>query len=205
MKIAILKNQQGEISDFFGASFFDIYEKNTTKWNVVKQINFQQFTPKAPKILRKEIEKLLPLISDCEIIAGKQFSGIPYSVFDMGGLNIFEIENLSENILDELVADVKNSQIEKNENAEIITSAVPHETSIEGIFELDLVKLQEKFPEISSKKALKDFLENTPFVQLNLICRHLPPWIENSGRYNINLKQNCANGIEYEISKKCVA
>jgi hypothetical protein len=202
MKIAVLKDLKGNISGFYNAVCFEIYEKKGELWEVVNKVGFVQIMPAVPKILRKNTQELLPLISDCDVIAGKEIRGIPYSVFDMAGLHIFEIENVSNEILDEISADVRSANIIKTENKKILTSAVPIETAVAGVYELDLAALQEKFPEISSKKALLDFMNNTPFLYLNLTCKHVPPWIENSGKYDIKIKQSDENLIKAVISKK---
>ncbi|MDR2615541.1 MAG: hypothetical protein LBC28_03070, partial [Oscillospiraceae bacterium] len=54
-----------------------------------------------------------------------------------------------------------------------------------GEYSFDLAALQAERPEISSKTALRDWLDNTPFTRLRLRCRHTPPWIAGSGKYDI--------------------
>ncbi|MDR0918083.1 MAG: hypothetical protein LBM93_02370 [Oscillospiraceae bacterium] len=203
MKIAVLKDCDGNISEFFNAVCFDIYEKKTDTWSVINKISFPKIEPNIPKILRKNTEELLSTVTDCSVIASKGLRGIPYSVFDMAGFHIFEIQEINSEILDEIVDDVRSANITKTENKEIITSSFPTETAVAGVYELDLVALQEKFPEISSKKALLDFMNNTPFMYLNLICKHIPPWIENSGKYNIEIKYADKDLTKAVISKKC--
>jgi len=70
------------------------------------------------------------------------------------------------------------------------------------VFSLDLIALQNECPEVSSKKAMADFLENTPFLELHLVCKHIPPWIENSGKYNIKA-QNIDGAVSAVITRKC--
>ncbi|HOV41162.1 MAG TPA: Fe-only nitrogenase accessory AnfO family protein, partial [Oscillospiraceae bacterium] len=66
----------------------------------------------------------------------------------------------------------------------------------------DLAALQEKFPEISSKKALSQFFEETPFLELELVCTHLPPWIESLG-YDITFKKQNEKTVAVIKKKLC--
>ncbi len=57
-------------------------------------------------------------------------------------------------------------------------------------------------PALSSKKAMMNFFDTTPFLELKLICKHIPPWIENSGKYNIKSERH-DDSFTAVITKKC--
>ena len=111
--------------------------------------------------------------------------GIPFCVVDSFGFKIFSINELNNDCLDGIVEDIESSNMIEKMKKQIVENAMPVETETEGIFYLDLVLLQTECPEISSKKALKDFLNTTPFLELQLLCNHIPPWLEN-GEYEIS-------------------
>jgi hypothetical protein len=201
-KIAVFTNKDSELCDFFDAGCFLIFEKQTDKWTVTGKTEFEKIIPSTPAQTRKLTEKLLPLIDGCHIIAGGLLVGIPYSVFDMAGLHIFLINDINDAVFDEIVEDVQNAAAENNLKEKIITDTRPVETGTPGVFLLDLIALQSKCPEVSSKMAMKDFLENTPFLELRLTCKHIPPWIENSGKYNIQA-HNGDGAVNAVITRKC--
>jgi hypothetical protein len=89
------------------------------------------------------------------------------------GLSVFEIKCLTDELLDQLVADVERTLPHSADEC----PRCPVETAERGRYFLDLVKLQEAHPEVSSKQALREFL-STSFRDLTLICSHVPPWIE---------------------------
>jgi len=201
-KIAVFTDRSSEICDFFDASRFLFYKKNTDKWAVTGEAEFEKIIPSSPAKTRKMTEALLPLIDGCDIIAGGTLVGIPYSVFDMAGKHIFQIKEINENILDEIVNDIKDADVQKNLKEKIIKEARPVETGTPGVYSLDLIALQIECPEVTSKKAMADFLENTPFLELHLLCKHIPPWIENSGKYNIQTN-NKNDAVSAVITRKC--
>jgi len=205
-KIAVFTDKESGICDFFNANRFLIYEKRegnrTDKWTITGDIGFERILPAGPAQTRKMTEALLPLLEGCDIMAGGTLVGIPYSVFDRAGLHIFEIKILNDNVLDEMVKDIQHADDERNLKEKIISETRPVETGTPGVYSLDLIALQSKCPEITSKKAMADFLENTPFLELHLTCKHIPPWIENSGKYNIRA-QNINDAVNAVITKKC--
>jgi len=202
-KIAVFTNKESEICDFFKASRFLIFEKQTDKWTVTGRPEFEKIIPTNPAQTRKTTEALLPLLEDCRIMAGGTLVGIPYSVFDRAGMHIFEINNLNDTVLDEIIKELKYADDERNLKEKIVAETRPVETGTPGVYSLDLVALQSKCPEITSKKAMADFLKNTPFMELHLTCKHIPPWIENSGKYHIRAQNSGDGAVNAVITKKC--
>jgi hypothetical protein len=201
-KIAVFTNKESDICDFFDASRFLIFDKQADKWAVTGGPEFERIIPSSPVQTRKMTEALLPLLEGCHVVAGGTLVGIPYSVFDRAGLHIFQINMVDDAVLDEMVKDIQNAGAENNLKEKIIKETRPVETGTNGVFSLDLIALQSKCPEVSSKMAMKDFLENTPFMELRLTCKHIPPWIENSGKYNIQA-HNSDGAVNAVITRKC--
>jgi hypothetical protein len=85
----------------------------------------------------------------------------------------------------------------------IVKDAKPVETSTPGVYFLDLVALQKECPEVTSKMAMMDFLKNTPFMELHLVCKHIPPWIENSGTYKVQVTSDKAGAVQAIITRGC--
>jgi hypothetical protein len=201
-KIAVFTNKASGLCDFFDADKFLIFEKRTDKWEAAGEPEFERITPSTPAKTRKMTEALLPLIEGCNVMAGGLLVGIPYSVFDRAGMHIFQINSVDDAVFDGIVKDIQDAEADRDLKEKIITEARPVETSAPGVFSLDLITLQIQCPEVTSKKAMADFLENTPFLELRLICKHIPPWIENSGKYNIQA-QNKDGAVSAIITRKC--
>ncbi len=202
-KIAVFTNRYSALCDFFEADRFLIFERGADGWQLLNEIPFDPISPLSAALTRKNSEALLPLINGCEVLAGGSLVGIPFSVFDRAGLHIFEISAITYEVFDGIFQETQASDAAINTREAVISNARPKETGTPGFYFLDLISLQSEYPEISSKKAMADFLENTPFLELNLICRHIPPWIEGSGKYRIDVVQ-AGNGIVKAIvSRKC--
>lgn len=200
-RIAVFTDNEGIPDDFCFAKTMDMYIRSSGKWIREKSVALSPMNAKSVGQIRAETFERLKLMGDCRVIAAKELSGIPFSVFDMAGFLIFIIDKVSEENLNGVVADIENADEAERIKSEIIENAKPVETE-DGYYYMDLIALQTECPEVSSKAALKDFLENTPFMELKLRCSHIPPWIEKSGQYEVDVKDSVNNEVTAVIKKK---
>jgi len=202
-KIAVFANADLKLCDFFEANRFLIYERGKAGWEKTGETNFEKIVPSAPAATRKNTEVLLPLIEGCNVLAGGALVGIPFSVFDRAGFHIFEIGELNDETFDGIMEEICNADAAVAAKEAIIREAKPVETSTPGVYFLDLIALQKECPEVTSKKAMMDFLQNTPFMELHLICKHIPPWIENSGAYKVQITSDKDGAVQAIITRGC--
>ncbi|MDR3209610.1 MAG: hypothetical protein LBT36_03170 [Oscillospiraceae bacterium] len=192
----------GALCDFFEADVFQIFERDGEGWGVIREARFDPVTADSPAALRESTARLLPLLDGCAILAGGHLGGLPFTVFDRAGLHIFEVAALSGAVFDELFLDVSRSAEESRMLADMLAGARPAETDTPGVYFLDLIALQTEYPEVSSKNALTDFLDGAPFRALRLVCKHIPPWLENSGKYNIAASETPDGNVSAVITRK---
>jgi hypothetical protein len=204
-KIAVFTNKDSQICDFFDAERFLIFERGEAKakWETISETNFEKIVPSNPALTRRSTEALLPLIEGCDVLAGGTLVGIPFTVFDRAGLHIFEIGAVGDEVFDGIVEDLQSADAAIAAKEKIIREAKPVETSTPGVYFLDLIALQKECPEVTSKKAMMDFLRDTPFLELRLVCKHIPPWIENSGLYNVQVTSDKDGEVQAVITRKC--
>ena len=204
-RIAVFTNGDSEICDFFDAGQFLIFERDEAqaKWESISETKFEKIAPSNPALTRRSTEALLPLIEGCDVLAGGTLVGIPFTVFDRAGLHIFEIGAVSDEVFDGIIEDLRNADAAAAAKEKIIREAKPVETSTPGVYFLDLIALQKECPEVTSKKAMMDFLKDTPFLELRLVCKHIPPWIENSGQYNVQVTSDKDGEVNAVITRRC--
>jgi Fe-only nitrogenase accessory protein AnfO len=177
-KIATIINDSKTITSFEKGSAINIYYKASESWQLKDEISYSLNMALPLSDIRDYIKTVVLKLEDCKIIIGKTVSGLPYNIFDRMGFAIFEAEAISDALLDEILSEVHDYTNEiVDPSVQLPTS--PIQTEIAGLYFLNLIELQEKHPEISSKKALQDFLVTIPFYKLELICSHVPPWLES--------------------------
>ncbi len=176
-KIAVIINENNKLTSLETGTTLILFSKQDYNWQKVKEISYKlDITSKISEI-RDNIRALILQLEDCKIVVGKSITGLSYNIFERMGFEIFEAETLSSALLEEIQSDLAaETGFSPKEAAAIPTTPVG--TSEPGVFFLDLIKLQEKYPEISSKKALQSFIETNPFYRLDVVCSHIPPWFE---------------------------
>ncbi len=188
--IAVFTDENGKLANFYQCVQIKIYNKEKNVFQLKNTISYEKVEPTSPVQIRRKTESLLAFLKECDTVAFKEISGIPYMVFDKGGYNIFSIEEDSLEQLAEIEKDLIALEEEKKRREQLGSSVMPVETDIPGVYFFDMVQAQEKHPEITSKKALKPFFDTVPFMELKLICVHMPPWLEKDPRFKIKTEKN---------------
>ncbi|NNJ33231.1 Fe-only nitrogenase accessory AnfO family protein [Lacrimispora defluvii] len=199
-KIAVFSKDQ-ELVPFQSCNRVEIFEKDGAQWKAVRTASFSPITGNTMEKLRRETQAIMTLAEDAKAVLCRELSGIPFSVFNQKGYCIFCSEKADQDTLDGMIKDIEESDEKRRRKEEMIQNAGPVETQTPGIYFLDLVQLQAECPEVSSKKALLPFLSNTPFLELQLVCAHIPPWLETADSYE---KKVCnGNGkVHLTITRK---
>ena len=185
-RISVFLDAFGTPTDYYAACELGIYEKEEF-WKKCETHSLTPVTVLSIPAIREEAGRRLLLLENSRAVAASGLSGIPYSVFTAHGIPVFITDHLAEAILDSILTDV--AEAEEEADAEVMPgggpAAHPLRTQQDGVYTLDLAALQTAHPDISSKMALMEFFENTPFTELRLKCLHLPPWIARTGLYEI--------------------
>lgn len=200
-EIAVFTDENGNLVNFYHCVQMKIYHKEETIFQLKEIIGYEKIEPTSPLEIRRRTEALLALLKSCNTVAFKEILGIPFAVFNQAGCNIFSINEVSEALLEEIENDVNSLQEEKRKQEEIGNR--PVETDIPGVYFFDLLQAQEKYPALTSKKALQPFFDTVPFLELRLICAHMPPWLERNSRFQIKTEKNGKELFSVIAFKQC--
>lgn len=188
--IAVFTDENGNMANFYDCVRFNIYRKEDAGFNLQKTVEYEKIEPLEPVKIRSDTEALIELIEDCDTVAFKELLGIPYSVFDKAGFHIFLIDNYSEEMIKGIEDDMNSLDESNKKKEEMLKEARPVETDTPGVYFFDMLAVQTEYPEMSSKQVLKPFLDSVPFMELRLLCAHMPPWIERDQRFKIKTERN---------------
>jgi len=170
--------RDGSLPAFVETDTLCKYAKGPTGWHEESSEELPAFDVSSARALRSQVAGLAARLDNRLPVAGGEISGIAYAVFDRSGFQVFSIEELSSRVFDGIMEDIQTPV-----DAFEIPSPIPGENAGEYYFDLDSLQLEH--PEITSKAALKSWMENTAFRLLRLRCKHTPPWILSSGTYSV--------------------
>ena len=63
--------------------------------------------------------------------------------------------------------------------------------------------MQKEKPDVSSKMAFKGFMDNTPFMELKLICEHIPKWLKTYETHEIIEEKHHDKIVATKRRKQC--
>lgn len=202
-KIGVLIGKNSETTTIYESGIVMVYKKEAKEWNVVSEIIFNMNTSEGMQSIHKKVEKLIENLEDCKIFIAKRVEGVPYTVLKKAGFTIAEAEGKPSEFLDEFLEifeEKKKKKLEEEAKNKTIQNAEPVDQGEPGNYFIDLKKLQEENPSISSKKVLLPFLNNKTFYELKVVCSHIPPWFENElANLNMKMSSDKINGDTYEV------
>jgi hypothetical protein len=147
------------------------YGKRNGIWEEDSRVGFRIDLSSGLLAARGSAEEACRSLADCKAVIGTSVAGVPYQIFDRGGLAILEPASFDP-------SDLPHLEKLLDGRPESTDAVGPKAVDSEGNYEMDMISAQNAHPELSSKMLLKEFLERTPFLSLEVRCRHAPPWIE---------------------------
>lgn len=174
--IAVIVDENDDMTSFETGRALKIFSNENGSWDFEREVPFTIDSRLSPSEIRTQVKSTISEMGDCRIIAGRSVSGLPYNILDRLGFAIFEAEALTAGLLEDIMNELEQYGKERSSMSDCPTSPVP--TEMEGVYFLNLIDLQEKHPEISSKRALQTFIEANLFYQLEVIVSHVPPWFD---------------------------
>ena len=187
MRFVVLLDEDYQITDFFQTRMLAIYEKKED-WDFVNYIKI----PHDSGTLRPHITKRVDVIcsymkeNNSTMLLGGTIVGLPYYMFHANGVNMCEIDYISQTVFQSIYEDFYEEHKE-----EIIEEVPPYPiaTNEEGVYFLNFDKAIGFHPESSSKKMLLPFLDKGSFRCLSILCSHIMPWLETYAAQH-NMKMN---------------
>lgn len=188
--IAVICDQNGLTASVFDGSVITVFTRQDDNWAIVVQYPIHIDADNGLQAVRDEIGRLIERLGGVRVVAGKKMSGVIYHMFDAAGFAIFEMVGKPERYLDFIAAKLEEEAQTKTADDDFPDHPLP--TAQGNVYAIDLVALQKRRPEISSKMALLPFLKNSPFAELQVVCGHVPPWFD---------REFAGMGLKYDLQQ----
>ncbi|KOA18621.1 iron only nitrogenase protein AnfO [Clostridium homopropionicum DSM 5847] len=177
MEIAVFLNYKGETTTFNENGIVRVYLKDDTEWKVIKEIPFGINHLKSLKEIREAIRKMADNLNKCRVFVAAEMIGIPYTIFESMGFNLWKIEGVPSEFLDHVLENEEQERI-NNLNKNNKTVPMPVKNDENGNYHIDLKIILESNEMVTSKQILLPFLHKTKFNELQIRCGHVPKWFE---------------------------
>lgn len=204
-EIAIYINNLGGIADLKEIGIIKVFSKNKDEWRVIRELPFKFNSTKEKEDIRLDIFNIAEALGNCKIFVAREFSDLAYTMLNSMRFSTWKMDGDPNKILEYVLEkeeeeaeeikfiDASNSSEKKQNNS-------PVEIGNNGYYILNLKGLQDHNTGITSKQALKPFLNNNDFNELIITCSHIPNWLESEVKnLNLNFKFLETEQMDYII------
>ncbi|SHK29360.1 Fe-only nitrogenase accessory protein AnfO [Anaerocolumna jejuensis DSM 15929] len=203
MEIAVLVNSCGNTSGFDRDGIIRVYSRIQCEWTIIRYMEFRTEKIVDSMALHAAIREICDWLKDCKVIVVERIRGIHYIAFEEKQVSMLEIPGVPEIFLEDLRECLKHQRTAKEVPLE-------HNAVFElrpGIYHTDLREVMKGHTSYNSKQILLPFLKNKQYSLLEIICDHVPKWLENEQtelklRYSVETYKDCMKVKVYPSKAK---
>jgi Fe-only nitrogenase accessory protein AnfO len=175
MKIAIFVDKKGNSLSFYETGTVELYGNESGAWDCLKRIPFGTDENMGLGEIRSRIIDMVKELDGCNVFIAKTIKGVPFTILEGLGINIWKIDGSPREILDTVMQEEEKIRIA---GLKPKPEPLPVGDIRDGNFKIDLVKVLDSDNTLTSKQVLVPFMQKTAFQRLEIICEHVPGWFE---------------------------
>lgn len=174
-EIAIYMDKNGQVTELSEEGIIKVFSRENDSWNLKKELLLE---------FNSDILNFVEVLGNCKVLVVKGISDFMYKLLDSVGLSIWKMEGDQNKILEDVfekeeAAAEEIKLIDFFKYNEKMQNINPIEIGNSGCYTLSLKYIQEHNTSITTKQALKPFLNDKKFYELIVTCTHIPNWLES--------------------------
>lgn len=204
-EIAVYVNSFGEVVNFNEAGIIKVFSKDEDQWKIARELPFEFHSTEERSDISLDALNIAEALESCKIFVAREFSDLAHVVLDSMGFSTWKMDGDPSNFL-EYVSEKEEEEAEVIRLMDFSNSSdkkqniSPVEIGNNGHYILNLKELQEHNTGITSKQALKPFLNNENFNEIIVTCSHIPNWLEREiESLNLNFQFSKTGQSDYVI------
>ena len=205
LDIAVYIDGKGETASLYDGSKIVLYRKKRGQWNVSGEKDFILDKSLGVRDLRQKMAEAVAYLNGCRVFIGLSIAGLPYYELEKAGFSVWEFEGRPPAFLDYVLAEESGRSERTGDVVKESVGPEPVETS-NGYYRISIKEIQENDTGISSKQALLPFLRQGQFKYLEILCNHVPPWLQAelmSGGYSGEIEKIDQKEVKVVLSRSC--
>jgi len=153
-----------------------VYRRCKGMWNIERTMRYSPDESDTLSDLRNKIRELISFLDECRIFVAQSATGALYFELMKAGCSVYESSERPEDFLEDVLDQEETEHTNKlSERPDAIPG--PYERA-PGEFFVSIQEIQGVMPGITSKQILQGFIREGNFHSLEIICDHIPPWLE---------------------------
>ncbi|MDW5561820.1 MAG: Fe-only nitrogenase accessory AnfO family protein [Methanomassiliicoccus sp.] len=177
-EVASLTGSDGSTVQLNWPGIVVVHRRVRGKWTKDREMPFLIDSGKGLVEMRTKCTELIKFLGSCKIFVARNASGVLFFELEKAHVNVYEIKGTPSDFLEQVWSE---DEKDCDETISPATMPVPLERS-PGNYYISIKEAQSKQPEFSSKQILQAFVRRGKFATLEVVCDHVPPWIELESR-----------------------
>lgn len=203
--IAVYVSENGKTASPYDIGKIVVYRKKRGRWNVLREKDFIPDKSLGIRELREKMAETLEFLDECSIFVGLSITGVPYYELEKAGFSVWEFEGKPLEFLDYVLAEEEEKYKQVKSRGKNNVMLTPDEIS-NGYYRISIKEIQENDTGITSKQVLLPFLRQGGFDSLEIICNHVPPWLQAElmgGGYSGEIENIDHKEVRIILSRSC--
>ncbi len=206
-EIAVFLGDNGNTTKFYGEGRIVIFVQENNSWRVSREKRFSLKEIQEMMDFRQKMEETLVFLDQCKVFVGSSITGMPYYFLEKAKCSVWECDGIPYDFLDyvqlqeEISAEKTCKKGQQQEKSSVDSSFI--ETT-PGNYSISIKGIQEKSVQLTSKQVLLPFLRRGSFESLEIICNHMPIWLEEEvlrRRISLQTKELSRNQVKITLKK----
>lgn len=175
-EIATILGNDGRSSTLTRSGTVVVFRRNQGEWRPDREMPFTTTDTDSLADLRRKMADILCFLGECKLFVANSVTGALYYELMKAGCSVYEVLGKPDDFLEDVLLEEEREQtkIAAGRNQPL---PGPYERA-PGEYFVSIKEIQGKTPGITSKQILLDFMREGEFKTLEIICDHIPPWVE---------------------------
>lgn len=204
-QIAVFVGDNNETATLYEQGKIIIYQKSQGKWTELRHKEFVLDKGLGMKELRAGMDEAIRFLDGCDIFVARTVVGVPYFALEKAGFSVWEFEGRPVEFLDYILEQEEEAQASEAKRQAVSLVPLPIDMG-NGCYKISLKDIQTNNTGFTSKQVLQPFLRKGGFYALEVLCSHVPLWLEAelaAGSMNGVIEKISSEEVKVTITKKC--
>ena len=153
-----------------------IFRKQEGFWRIERKLALNLGEAGGLAELRVRVGEIIKFLAQCSIVLAEAFQGAALHELEKAGVALWEVAGEPEPLLDHILSEEENSTQEQEQTAKIPFPVLENKGN--GRYFISIAQVQRSGGALTSKQVLLPIVQQGSFQKLEVLCTHVPPWLE---------------------------
>ena len=175
-EIAVFEDEKGMTTLLPRASCLQVYRKQEGVWRKERNLDVNLGEARGLSELRNRMAEILDFLGSCGIVVAESYQGAALHELEKADMSMWTVSGLVEPLLEMILAEEETAAQQSEQPVKKPFPALENRGG--GRAYLSIVEVQCSGGGLTSKQVLMPILHQGAFTELEILCAHIPPWLE---------------------------